>query len=810
MDPSILKKIYKDTATTKVAVESIDSTMQKLLKFQNKELKEEEKYRKEQKAEKRRESQLKKREETDSIKKENKEKKETEEGKKGIGDIIKDALGGLVSGLKGLLSGIGPLIAGGLAGLGGIIGGAVSGALGLVGGALGGIIGGAIKGLSKMVMGALKPALALLKGGLAKLAAKGLLGLAAKAVAAVALPGAAAVGIAYGAGKLAQEGIKASYGGGQAGDLGLDMYNEGLRINAAGTNSRGRRTRPMSDKEKAQMELIEATREALREAKKDRDAALKKATKTTGSGRSKKTSIDPESRAEIMAEYDEKIAVLAEKYDTKFQSGGMIPTLLEPGEKVFMPGQWDDNVRALNGIIPRFQTGGLVQTTHPDTGPGWSMGKDQQGRPVVLHKSAAQSLMDAIKSSNGMVKTSDITSSQRSVDKNRAVGGVPNSNHLTGYAMDIHGTSKAWLKENGPKYGWKNLVYSGHDGHFDHKGATVQAGDGKERTADTDGSQGGGLFDGIKSILEGMGGVFEGVTGLFAGIGEGLGELDLGGFGKELLGGLGGGIMGVGGLGAGLFEGVTGISTGGVDVSKVTGGAYGKDSLINALNSAGITDKKERAMFLSQMHHESGGFRYSEEIHDGSDYEGRSDLGNNRPGDGKKYKGRGYIQLTGRSNYRQYGKLVGADLENKPELAADPEIAAKVALAYWNKRVNRTAAQNGDVLTVTRNINGGTNGLQDRRNLYADYSRQGYQTGGVTSISGNNNTVSRMRAAQEKFAESIAEATNPAPIVVFEDAPTPTIAQSGHLNNKVPDLPDGPSTVQAAEYFYKLNLGGNI
>ena len=76
-------------------------------------------------------------------------------------------------------------------------------------------------------------------------------------------------------------------------------------------------------------------------------------------------------------------------------------------------------------------------------------------------------------------------------------------------------------------------------------------------------------------------------------------------------------------------------------------------------------------------------------------------------------------------------------------------------------------------------------------------------------MSGNNNTVSRMRAAQEKF-EGIAEASNPAPIVVFEDAPTPTIAESGHLNNKVPELPDGPSTVQAAEYFYKLNLGGNI
>ena len=51
-----------------------------------------------------------------------------------------------------------------------------------------------------------------------------------------------------------------------------------------------------------------------------------------------------------------------------------------------------------------------------------------------------------------------------------AVGGVPNSNHLYGNAVDIHGTSKAWLKKHGLKYGWKNLNYSGHDGHFDFIG----------------------------------------------------------------------------------------------------------------------------------------------------------------------------------------------------------------------------------------------------------------------------------------------------------------------------------------------------
>ena len=82
----------------------------------------------------------------------------------------------------------------------------------------------------------------------------------------------------------------------------------------------------------------------------------------------------------------------------------------------------------------------------------------------------------------------------------------------------------------------------------------------------------------------------------------------------------------------------------------------------------GITDPTELAMFMAQMSHESGSFRYAEEIHDGSDYEGSSILGNNQPGDGPRFKGRGYIQLTGRWNYGHYGKMIGVDLVNNPQL----------------------------------------------------------------------------------------------------------------------------------------------
>ena len=157
------------------------------------------------------------------------------------------------------------------------------------------------------------------------------------------------------------------------------------------------------------------------------------------------------------------------------------------------------------------------------------------------------------------------------------------------------------------------------------------------------------------------------------------------------------------------------------ETSSGGGGAFNESSLKAAMDKAGYTDKTERAMFLAQMAHESGNFRYDEEIHDGSNYEGRSDLGNTQPGDGKRYKGRGYIQLTGRANYRHYGNKLGFDLEGQPELAKRPDIAAAVAVGYWNERVNREAARKGDVRTVTRNINGGYNGLADREAKFKKY-----------------------------------------------------------------------------------------
>jgi len=122
--------------------------------------------------------------------------------------------------------------------------------------------------------------------------------------------------------------------------------------------------------------------------------------------------------------------------------------------------------------------------------------------------------------------------------------------------------------------------------------------------------------------------------------------------------------------------------------------------------------------FLAQAAHESASFRTLEEYASGAAYEGRKDLGNVNKGDGVRYKGRGIFQLTGRANYRQMSKILNVDLENNPELAETPEISVLTALEYWKTRgLNRWADAN-DIVTITKRINGGTNGLSDRRKYY--------------------------------------------------------------------------------------------
>jgi putative chitinase len=119
--------------------------------------------------------------------------------------------------------------------------------------------------------------------------------------------------------------------------------------------------------------------------------------------------------------------------------------------------------------------------------------------------------------------------------------------------------------------------------------------------------------------------------------------------------------------------------------------------------------------FIAQAAHEAASFRTLKEYASGAAYEGRKDLGNVKAGDGVRYKGRGIFQLTGRANYKTIGAKLGFDLENNPELAESPEVSVLTALEYWKSRNLNGLADRDQVELITRRINGGLNGFEDRK-----------------------------------------------------------------------------------------------
>ncbi len=148
-----------------------------------------------------------------------------------------------------------------------------------------------------------------------------------------------------------------------------------------------------------------------------------------------------------------------------------------------------------------------------------------------------------------------------------------------------------------------------------------------------------------------------------------------------------------------------------------------------ALEHAGIRSRNETAAFLAQVGHESGSFQHVREIWGPTPaqkrYEGRIDLGNTQPGDGYRYRGRGLIQITGRANYTRmaarFQRCSGPDFVKSPELLELPQWAALSAGDYWlDRKLSRFFLPDGGVkfMALTRAINGGRNGLEDRQRRF--------------------------------------------------------------------------------------------
>lgn len=130
------------------------------------------------------------------------------------------------------------------------------------------------------------------------------------------------------------------------------------------------------------------------------------------------------------------------------------------------------------------------------------------------------------------------------------------------------------------------------------------------------------------------------------------------------------------------------------------------------------------AAFLAQVGHESGRLIYVREIWNPvqcpwqAKYEGRLDLGNTDPGDGQLFRGRGLIQITGRNNYQACGDALHLPLELHPELLEQHLNAALSAAWFWGTHGCNKPADYGDLRAITRIINGGYNGWEDRLALY--------------------------------------------------------------------------------------------
>lgn len=171
------------------------------------------------------------------------------------------------------------------------------------------------------------------------------------------------------------------------------------------------------------------------------------------------------------------------------------------------------------------------------------------------------------------------------------------------------------------------------------------------------------------------------------------------------------------------------------------------EPLASAMSEVNIDTPLRQAHFIAQIAHESGSFRYVEENLNYSEsalnavfgkyfnagnpaadyarqpekiancvYADRMGNGDQGSGEGWKFRGRGLIQLTGKSNYEAFADFCDQDLLNNPALvASDPLLAVSTATWYWQSRDLNRYADTDDITGVTKRINGGTNGLDDRK-----------------------------------------------------------------------------------------------
>ena len=276
----------------------------------------------------------------------------------------------------------------------------------------------------------------------------------------------------------------------------------------------------------------------------------------------------------------------------------------------------------------------------------------------------------------------------------------------------------------------------------------------------------------------------------------------------------------------------------------------GEKAMLAVAKEAGITDPEELAALMATTAHESGNFRATSEnlnysattlmklwpkrfptrdkaaaVANGgpqavanSVYGGR--MGNNSNGDGWKYRGRGFIQLTGKSNYQAFAKATGIDVVNNPDLLATPDMAAKSALHFWSTRKGlRQKAQNGDIVGVTKIVNGGTNGMADRQKKYAHYlaqiksgklgetvsAKDGSNTNPASGGMGIMGTAKAPSASTPKNTPATA-----APAYLLKPGSAPTATASGDTTNHAANFVAAKAVTSMNPKDYANNQGNKV
>ena len=189
-----------------------------------------------------------------------------------------------------------------------------------------------------------------------------------------------------------------------------------------------------------------------------------------------------------------------------------------------------------------------------------------------------------------------------------------------------------------------------------------------------------------------------------------------------------------------------------IDVNRTLTGTRGEALVTQTAIKAGIRKRSELAALLAQTAHESHDFRVmGEDLSYSAQglmktfpsafptariasqyanrpqaianraYANRNGNGDEASGDGWRYRGRGYIQLTGRENYRRAGQALGLPLEKQPDIASQPEIAAQIAVWYWKNRTKPNVRNFYDTRRVTATINPAQAGARDRQENFSDF-----------------------------------------------------------------------------------------